>query len=458
MIAQLLTIHSIVVVIAGSTLLLGLVLLRQTTGRMTLPGCGPQSACAAITKSRWGRWGSLPVAMPGVLLYALMFLAAVLTHPVLRPLVPAKSQVWLVTGLLATVLADTAAGAWFIALQAIVIRRFCRYCTMAHLLVFVLVGLLLFGKVVPLTHLATAGLIATALVALLIAGQVFIRPKIFEITTPISESNLASCPSEVIASHTPISSRGSDSHLSALEIQHTPAPPVSQPRKVVLAGGNFRASLEEWPLLGHPSAAHIFGLLFDYTCLTCREMHRVVAQAVREASPELAVLCIPVPQSPACNNMFRGFGDRDNACTYTRIALCLNQAAPDQYSSYVNWLMEPAQIPPAQKAFCHALEVAPAMKKLWPPGPRIDIQIRAAIAAYTAAKVKQVPTLLLPRTAITGLVPTAKQLLQILKHEIGLPEFEHREPAVFAPSILWGGGGMPIRGASLPLKQPMAQR
>ena len=38
------------------------------TSSHILPGCGPKSACDAVTSSRWSRLGPLPVAAPGILL------------------------------------------------------------------------------------------------------------------------------------------------------------------------------------------------------------------------------------------------------------------------------------------------------------------------------------------------------------------------------------------------------
>src|SRR5687767_2561764 len=64
--------------LAAVASVLSLFLLVKTLAGGRLPGCGPGSACDAVTTSRWARWWRIPVAMPATLLYVSIATLAVL--------------------------------------------------------------------------------------------------------------------------------------------------------------------------------------------------------------------------------------------------------------------------------------------------------------------------------------------------------------------------------------------
>jgi uncharacterized membrane protein len=88
---------------------------RSSAGSRSLPGCGVESSCAAVTRSRWAKWGPVPVTSLGMLLFVAIFTAA------LCSLFSATG--WVVLECLA--FAACGAAGWFLLLQALVIRRFC---------------------------------------------------------------------------------------------------------------------------------------------------------------------------------------------------------------------------------------------------------------------------------------------------------------------------------------------
>jgi uncharacterized membrane protein len=92
----------------------------QTKGS-TLPGCGGGSGCDAVTRSRWARFGPIPVAAVGAALYALMILVAISIS------ISASSEFLIVAWRLMVALAVVTAfaGLWFSAIQLFVLRRFC---------------------------------------------------------------------------------------------------------------------------------------------------------------------------------------------------------------------------------------------------------------------------------------------------------------------------------------------
>ncbi len=60
---------------------IALFLFRESITGDALPGCGTGSACDEVTSSRWARWGPVPVAGPGLVVYLLLILASVLASP-----------------------------------------------------------------------------------------------------------------------------------------------------------------------------------------------------------------------------------------------------------------------------------------------------------------------------------------------------------------------------------------
>src|SRR5271155_3143001 len=114
--------------LAASGLGLSLWMLRQSSGKRGLPGCGAGSGCDAVTHSRWSRWCGVPVAAPASGLYFLLL--AGFSFSMIAA--PGRSLDW-TSGLLfpaAPLLA--AAAVWFIGLQWLVIRRVCLYCLLLH--------------------------------------------------------------------------------------------------------------------------------------------------------------------------------------------------------------------------------------------------------------------------------------------------------------------------------------
>jgi uncharacterized membrane protein len=113
--------------IAGLNLvamLISLALLRIGLKGRPIPGCGAQSGCDVVQKSRWARLGPVPVAALGTGLYLLLAITALA-----RLIMPLGLTAWvLVVGAL-----FAGGGAlWFTLLQLLVIHRFCKLCMFIH--------------------------------------------------------------------------------------------------------------------------------------------------------------------------------------------------------------------------------------------------------------------------------------------------------------------------------------
>ena len=156
-----------------------LILLKSTMSGKSLPGCGPGTSCDEVTTSRWSRLGPIPTTLPGTALYLAMLAGAVM---VALPNSAISTQNAELARRAATSLAFCsllAAGAavWFIALQAIVIQRFCRYCMVTHLSALA-AGIIALRAEPPSQGVFIA---AAAVLGLFIIGQIAIVPRMYAI-------------------------------------------------------------------------------------------------------------------------------------------------------------------------------------------------------------------------------------------------------------------------------------
>ena len=94
----------------------------------SLPGCGAQSGCDAVQKSRWARVGRVPVAALGLGVYLLLLVTAIVR------LLGAAGEPY--TSSMLTIAAIFAGGGaiWFTLLQLVVIHRLCVFCMVLHML------------------------------------------------------------------------------------------------------------------------------------------------------------------------------------------------------------------------------------------------------------------------------------------------------------------------------------
>lgn len=403
----------IVFVLAGALTTIGFLLARR---RLRLPGCGAGSGCDAVAATRWAWIGSVPVARIGFGLYLLILLLALTETAAARHVAPEWLPSW--SRLLFMLCSATAAwaGVWFLALQAVILRQYCLYCCLAHG-VAILMAVLLWHSIPEHRGILWLGM---APVALMIAGQLLLPARQWEeMPLPQADSAESPMPAEI---PTPI--RTDDPAAPTKSVSAAAATPIvlSVPRReVVLAGGALKLQLSDWPLHGRGDAPAVVLLLHDPTCKTCREMHRVAIMAV-EQNPELAVIAIPVPQDPACNpGAARSKGEKPtDACQLTRLILCLQRIDPSVCDTFQRWFLDfpDKTLPPFEAALRKAKKLAPdPMAAHWPPLPAVEGRLRTALAIFHAARAKQVPTLVFPRKAVVGLIPTANDLVKIVEAE-----------------------------------------
>lgn len=388
-----------------------------TLTRTRLPGCGPRSGCSEMLAGRWSRVGRLPVAALGAIVYlALLGIASWRAFTI--GAVPLAAQHVLSMGALLVV----GAALWFTALQAVVIRRWCLYCTLTHAAGATAAGLILFqSRVDPaavppgLIHVLVAGLG----MLLLILGQIFIEPRLYALErTSDSPKPVHSAPQATPQTGDPkLADPNADVGTSSRIVA----------RHVPLMDGKVTLAVGDWALLGDPQAPHVIAVLFDYTCPDCRAMHGLLTQARARYGPELAVLLLPVPMEPTCNpHMEKQHYTHAQACRLARLGLLVWAAGPARYEAFDQWMFAQPEPPPLGLAVGEAQRLmgdARAAADLDPhrPDPQADARIAQAIAIYRSIGKDRIPMFLLPHGLLTGHLPSADKLLSILQGEFARP-------------------------------------
>src|SRR5690349_20362587 len=113
--------------LAAVALAVSVYLVIQSRSGRGPAGCGPGSDCEEVLASRWSSWMGVPVSVPGAAIYLAILIASGAAGAGVRS--DARRRLaWVMITPLAILAAG--AGVWFVALQAMSVRRFCPYCTL----------------------------------------------------------------------------------------------------------------------------------------------------------------------------------------------------------------------------------------------------------------------------------------------------------------------------------------
>lgn len=403
--------------------------MKQTRWWTLSIGCNNEDDCLSLSEGRWGRVLGVRVTHVAAGVWALMLLTA-------AGLVSGIAGDWrpmLWNLLAASVLVASLAGGWFILLQAIVLRRWCRRCNLAHAGAFAALVTVIFlapGDV-PWLQLGT---VAVALIGVFIALQVFFPPAQFTVAaTPdatdaaVSEESVTDAQASgapiveatpTVQPHTLIDA--TDAHLQSAPqpaISARRSSPASTPRTVRLAGGRVALRTDSWPMLGDPSTPHVIALMMDYLCKDCCQVHRLLLDAVARSAGSLAVLILPVPMDPQTHPSLRPpKPPYDNPRAYARLAMAMHHLSPDAFLAWDRQLVHADPMPMIDRAtaFAHTLVAPEALTQVM-ANPLIDATLRESAMWFTTAGPMQVPKLLLPQSIITGRIPDVSTLLQIIE-------------------------------------------
>ena len=298
---------AVLLLCAACLLLAGWMVFHSLTG-VRLVGCGAGSSCDSVMGSPWAYvFGGVPVSLPAAVVYLLLAVCVLFLGGDSKDDLALERILWPFMLFLGGCIIGAAL--WFAWLQAGVLHTFCKYCSLLHLLgvvaaVLVVLAAKRSGKrvVVPLA----AGLVAAAVFAVV---QSYTRPD------------------------------------------------------AVYDTGRTDASLpaftdDELPVLGPSDAPEELTLLFDFQCIHCRRLHRVLPEFLEQAGGRYRIRLCPVPLSSACNPYIPSTGiDRfAGSCPLTRYALAVWYTRPDAYEAYWEYLLgggdEHAAVTPADAETC----------------------------------------------------------------------------------------------------------
>ena len=231
---------------------------KSLTGQR-VAGCGGDAACDAVLASPWSTVGPVPVSLLGALTYL-----TVIVGVALRWLTNRQSKLG-DTLLLAAAPAMLFAAGWFIYLQLGVIGELCPFCMADHgigLVLAILIGL----TVLPRPALRPGLPIAMGIFA--VAGLIAVQRLMPANDTQRTENFFAD--------------RDGDATTD------------DGKRHVSMFGGDLQFVLQDVPYLGDPQADQVVGLIFDYGCLYCRAMHKLLDDEIDRGSTRFVVVPLPV--------------------------------------------------------------------------------------------------------------------------------------------------------------------
>ncbi|MDB6134606.1 MAG: hypothetical protein JWM59_2849 [Verrucomicrobiales bacterium] len=385
---------------------LGLTLWKWTgTGSgPNVPGCGGPDGCGAVLESRWSQWFSVPVTLLAATLWAAVL---VLTLPqVQHSLGRTADQLFTAAGALLT-----AGALWFGGLLVLVVGMPCPWCLALHATGLVVGGFILYSawqaeRTGGRGLLAVAGQAAFAGLALLVVGQVFGTPPDTHMLTSTLPASHPS-PNQDFPSRT---TRGQEDSAWG---PHDHSPEVSY------FDGTLTYRLFEQPFIGSARAQHILAEFYDYTCPTCRSLHRELKKLQSTAPGHYAVILLPVPLSRKCNP---GLPDTVTghleACELATLALAFWRAAPRQFAFFHDYLMTSNPPLTLELARAEARRLAPAVdlstKELadWSAG---RIQANVGVWQRLSQENQKLPKLLLrDGLMMHGTPATGKRFLEII--------------------------------------------
>jgi len=400
-------------------------------------GCGPDSGCDQVLGSRWAYWLNIPVSLLALMIYSLILGASFRLSLKRDAKVQRITWAWLVGG--AIVVFGSAA--WFVGLQAFLLKSFCAYCMTAHSCGALAAILILVNAPIrsreakpweleKLVFLAPrvfrrVVIVAVAALAMLVVGQLKYERRTMVVTPAIPGTNAAPVASTVSTSAPPTLATVTNIPVPTPTVT-TPPPVQTTPAKRILPiyGGRFELDVFDLPTIGAATNEHIVVSLFDYTCHHCRSMHPLLVEAQRMFSNQLAIVSLPMPLDPLCNpTMQRANPSHTNACAYAKLSLAVWRADRSKHAEFDHWLMEGAKPPPLADAEAKAAQLVgdPAIRQaMLDPWANTQLQFDIAVyeVAYRAGR-GQMPQLIVGPNVALGSY-TQPELIKLLVDSLGL--------------------------------------
>lgn len=344
-------------------------LLSRTMGDAAIAGCGGGD-CDEVLASRWSSLLGVPIPVFGIFVYALLLLSLVRRMETL--FLPALGCI--------------AGGAlWLIAVQALILGKFCPWCMAAHGvgLVIVLIGIVT-GKADGMRRLAVwSGL---ALIGL-IPAQIF---------GPVKAAHRIEGDQDITA----------------------------QPQRgatVSFNDGRIIYQIAEHPRLGPADAERVLVEYFDYQCPACQVMAGYMDALVAAHPGRVAVLLMPVPLEGLCNPHIGAGKSHPGSCEIARIALAVWRKRPQSFAGFHKALItEPSAAAARRLAldFMTQEELSAALDDPW-----IIRSVESNIVAwrgFTRSNDKLPKLLVRGKRILHGLPSNQEDFLRVMKQELSL--------------------------------------
>jgi hypothetical protein len=147
----------------------------------------------------------------------------------------------------------------------------------------------------------------------------------------------------------------------------------------------------------------------------------VVKKAIERASGRLAIISLPMPLDKQCNHLVtRTTAEHAHACEYGALALGVFRAKPAAFPEFENWLFEPVEPPPIERARNKAMELvggqalSHALRDPW-IGERLVLNIELYEAnARASGGDTRLPQIVIGDTLVRGTIGTADELFDLL--------------------------------------------
>ena len=376
-----------------------------------VPGCDPDAGCGRVLSSRYASWLGMPVSLPAI---GVDLLALVLTASLGSGATAAgRRRAWSWLLVLAPLL--VLAAAWFILVQAMLLKEFCPYCLVAHAC-GALAGLTLLAQAplgggdgsaetgrLPLSAALSGTAIAALLIGALVAGQVLVKPAPTVVKAP---------PRPAPSTTTDAPGRGD-----------TDSGPGAK-RAIFLLGGKVRVEPTTLPNLGDTSRSkHVFLYVFDYTCPACQAMHRYLDEARVRFGDQIAVAALPSPLSHHCNPSMKSTSPRhEEACDFALLSMAVWVADATKWEGFHHWLLkDELGLPLHETAKRKAAELVGAerLEKAISSGEPGEMIVRGG-KVYELGGRGPLPRVIWPGAFVSGGPDTADEFCDLIEKELKL--------------------------------------
>lgn len=380
-------------------------------------GCGDGAAvdCDHVLSSRWARWLGVPVGLPAACAYLCMSGASWYVGSARSE--SARRAAWSVLAIGGV--AATGSALWFVALM-VQLGSVCFYCLAVHACSLTIAVLALVAGPFSLRQSAKQVAVAAVAVAVLVIGQLAVKPKTYDVERVEHDGD---SPSLVLGAtdELPGEVPGVSDPPPAVDAPEPPKEPLPS-RMISVLDGKVELDVYALPVLGSPEAEHVLVEVFDYTCPHCRTLSGQLAEARDRFGDRLAIVPIVVPLNSACNRHIRHTaGKHKSACVLAKLAVAVWRVDPDSFEEYHEWLfaeVDPRSAVDARAEAARLVTESALDEEL--DGWKVDERLRLNVDFFEACGFGMIPKLLFRQIVLRGEMETADELCEKLQQELGL--------------------------------------